>query len=127
MSTPSPSQPQSLSTLSPSRSLSPASLDIIAGTDDTLSEVRNASFLVFEIMGIGTFLLFFFFVVLLVVFIFSTYCTTKKKVLSRILSTLLFLIVFLVLIFAQRQDINQPGGFEEKVKLYKYMYLCICM
>lgn len=97
------------------------SSSITAGTDDAVSTVKNVSFLVFGIMGIGTFLLFFFFIVLLVIFIFSTYCTTANKVAARAISTLLFIIVFLVLIFAQQQGEFKPSGYEQEVLLCIYI------
>ena len=88
---------------------------ISSGTDDAASNVTKTSSLVFGIMGVGTFLLFFFFVVVVLIWIFSTPCGTKNKVLSRMISIIVFAIVFLVLIFADHQNPYAPSDNEIKV------------
>ena len=88
---------------------------ISSGTDDAVSSVTNSSSLVFGIMGVGTFLLFFFFLVVVGVCIFSTPCSTKSKVIARGVSVVLFIVVFLVLIFADHQSQFSSTGFEQQV------------
>lgn len=86
-----------------------------SSTDDAVSSVANSSSLVFGIMGVGTFLLFFFFLVLVGVCILSTPCATTNKVVARAVSVVLFVVVFLVLIFADHENKYAPSGFEQQV------------
>lgn len=88
---------------------------ISSGTDDAVSSETNSSTLVFGIMGVGTFLLFLFFLVVVGVCIFSTPCAPTSKVIARGVSVVLFIVVFLVLIFADHQSQFAPTGFEQQV------------
>lgn len=90
-------------------------LAITGGTDDTTSTVTNSSSLVFGIMGVGTFLMFFFFVVVILIWIFSTPCGTASKVLSRIISVVIFVAVFLILIFADHESQFAQSTYEQEV------------
>ena len=58
-------------------------------------------------MGVGTFIVAFFAVVLAFVFCLSSPCDFERKLLWRIVSTIMFGIVFFVLLFAPRTDIYQ--------------------
>lgn len=95
-------------------------LFIAGGTDDAVSTVPNSSSLVFGIMGVGTFLLFFFFLVLIAVCVFSSPCSAQDKVIARAVTSILFAIVFLVLIFADHQSQFALSGYEQQVHLLLY-------
>ena len=73
------------------------------GGDDTSKVIDNPSNLVLG-MGVGTFIVAFFGVVLLFVFIFSSPCAKTEKIIWRGATFLIFVIIVLVLIFAERES-----------------------
>lgn len=90
-------------------------------TDDVVSSLTNASTLVFGVMGVGTFLIFFFAILILLIWIFSIPCATTDKVISRIVSVVLFVIVVLILIFAPQQSQYATSVYEVQVSVLLFM------
>lgn len=88
--------------------------DDLAFTDDG-GFVENKHQLVLNTMGIGTFLIFFFTAVLATVWLFSSTCEVRPKVTSRGIALVVFLIVVLILIFAEREPKFEYKDYEEKI------------
>jgi hypothetical protein len=74
-----------------------------AESDDTTLE-QNSSTLVFGIMGVGTFILLFMTALVLVVWLFTLPFTMISKIMLRAISLIIFGIIVLILVFAERES-----------------------
>lgn len=83
--------------------------------DDDAVITRNAGNLIFDIMGIGTFIILFLGICLLAVCLGSTFCEPGPKIAIRAVYCLLFLIIFLILWYAPQEEPYISSGFEPKV------------
>ena len=81
-------------------------------TADSLLE--NPSGLVFG-MGVGVFTIFVFTIILFFVFLFTMHSSKTEKILIRGISTLIFGIIMLILIFAERESRFYYAGYERQI------------
>jgi len=87
----------------------------LAGTDDGPTQSTGET-LVFG-MGLGTFIVFFFFLLLSAIWFFTSLCSTTEKIIWRGVSTLIFVIILLILIFSERETQANIGS---QRKVYDY-------
>ena len=94
--------------------------------------MANPNSLLFNLMGIGTFLVFFFLVVAVVVWFLSASCTPLEKILARGIFIFVFMVTSLVLVYAPRTQATYSYGYEKTVSvfltdsMYVFMYVCMC-
>ena len=84
-------------------------------TDDSTDLILNESNLVFGVMGVGTFLIAFLSIVVLVLFAITTHCGAQERFDVRKWAVVVWIIVVLILIFAQRQSQYSTGGYERLI------------
>lgn len=72
-------------------------------SDDSSKTIQNPGNLVLG-MGVGTFIIAFFGVVLFFIFVFSAPCTKTEKIVWRGSTFVVFVIIILILIFAERES-----------------------
>ena len=84
-------------------------------TDDKTELSLNEGNLVFTVMGLGTFLIAFLGIATLIVFALSTHCTPFDRFEARKWTLIVFVIVALILFFAQRQSKFKTGGYEKRI------------
>lgn len=72
-------------------------------SDDASKTIENPGNLVLG-MGVGTFIIAFFGIVLFFIFIFSAPCSKTEKIVWRGATFLIFVIIILILIFAERES-----------------------
>jgi hypothetical protein len=84
-------------------------------TDDTTELSLNEGSLVFTVMGLGTFLIAFLGIATLIVFALSTRCAPFDRFEARKWTLIVFVVVALILFFAQRQSKFKTGGYEKRV------------
>jgi hypothetical protein len=83
-------------------------------SDDSLN-IEQSHTLVLGVMGVGTFLLVFFLVLLSLVWFLSYSCAPTIKSVWRAVSTSMFLITFLVLLYAPRNNRYENNNLEPPV------------
>ena len=84
-------------------------------TDDNTDLILNESSLVFGVMGLGTFLIAFLSIVVLALFAITTHCGAQERFDVRKWAIVVWIIVILILIFAQRQSRYSTGGYERLI------------
>ncbi len=78
------------------------------------TKVENPSNLIAG-MGVGVFVIFIFSIALMLVFAFTTQATKTEKILWRGISSLIFAIIMLILIFSERESRFYYSGFEQEI------------
>ena len=84
-------------------------------TDDSTDLILNESSLVFGVMGVGTFLIAFLSIVVVALFAITTHCGAQERFDVRKWAVIVWIIVILILIFAQRQSQYSTGGYERLI------------
>lgn len=75
----------------------------------------NQGSLLFNFMGVGTFIIFFFLVAAVVTWFLSASCTPPEKILTRSIFVFVFMVTALVLVYAPRTASSFTDGYEKTV------------
>jgi hypothetical protein len=78
------------------------------------TKLENPSNLVIG-MGVGVFVIFIFAIILILIFGFTTQATNTEKILWRGISTSVFAIIIVILIFSERESRFYYQGFEQQI------------
>jgi hypothetical protein len=85
----------------------------MSSVDDDIGQIENESERVFG-MGVGTFFIFILFLAWMFAWVFSIPCQTTPKLVTRWCSTFIFVLVCILLIFAEKQNRFENMEISEK-------------